>query len=632
MKSRSRAALWAVLGVAAFAGLSARYLHHRYVGYYNDDAYNIMAAQAISEGHYRSLTDPGRAPIRSLLPGYPLFLAAFVALVEPRWELLPWVSLLVFVASGVMLWRLLDGWVDPSARDTVSLLWAAHPYGWISSGAVMADPFFLVVTLAFFLAARRVLEGDSPALFPQIGVFVWALLAVITRPHGVLLWGTLGLVSAMARRKNALWLWGGVTAAGLVLVAWGLGRSPAAGHTALFAESLSRLGGGFSDVIHSLGRFAARLLSACVVPSLDVRGPVRPWAWVVALAVAVLVGRGVRHRLSDGSVGGRRLAFAVAAFGLGVCLLQGLWTAVDFRYFLPVLPWVLFFMVEGVRDLRIPGGKKARLGGVALCLAGSVAAHARWLSRDESSPAYRPARATFAWVRQGDIEPYYCLGGEHQFWLHTGRPARPVPGGVGDVDEFRALLARDGVRRVFVRALGGKMAFSGDDSYDRFLDSFQAMLEGAPSLFSRVYTNSDEWALVYETRPSPGFLSAYGEYEKALAAIRGGDTGEARRRVYAALRLEPDFPAAGRLLGVLSLMDGRESAAAGRALNAALTLAPRSVPTLLTRARWCRRFGQSSEARDRLGDALRLADVDVFAAPYRAVVQTEMAELNRDEN
>lgn len=632
MKNRTRATLWIALGVAVFAGLSARYLHHRYVGYYNDDAYNIMAAKAISQGHYRSLSDPGREPIRSLLPGYPIFLSAFVALVDPRWEALSWVSLFVFVLTVAMLWRLLDGWVDPSARDAIALLWATHPYGWINSGAVMADPFFLAVTLAFFLLARRALEGDSPTLFQGIGMFVLALFAVATRPHGLLLWGTLGLVTAMLRRKGGLALWGGMTAAGIVFLAWGLGRSPAAGHTALFVESLSRLGGGASHVIHSLARFAATLLGACVVPSLEVRGPVRPWVWVVAIPVAGLVGRGVHRRLSEGPVGGRRLAFAVAVFGLGVCLLQGLWATVDFRYFLPVLPWVLFFMVEGARGLRFPGGKGFLLGGMVLCLSGYAGAHARWLMRDESSPAYRPPRATFEWVRQGNDAPYYCLGGEYQFWLHTGRRARPVPGGVGDVDEFRALLARDNVRRVFIRALGGKMAFAGDDSYDRFLASFQAMLEGAPALFARVYTNPDEWTLVYETRSSPGFLSAYGEYEEAVVEARRGNLGEARKRVHAALRAEPNFPAAGRLLGVLSLMDGRESATAGKALNDAMALAPRSVPTLLTRARWCRRFGQSSEARDRLADARRLADVDIFAAPYRSAVQTEMAELEREEN
>lgn len=363
MTSRSRVALWAVLGVAMFAGLSARYLHQTYVGAYNDDAYNIMAAKAISEGHYRSLTDPAGTPIRSLLPGYPLFLTAFVALLEPRWDALSWVSLFVFLSTGILLWRLLDGWVEASARNAIVLLWATHPYGWINSGAVMVDPFFLAVTLAFFLIARRALEADSPSFFQGIGLIVLALYAVSTRPHGLLLWGTLGLVFAMMRRKSGLAFWGGLTAGGIALALWGGGRSPAAGHTALFVESLSRLGGGASHVAHSLGRFAATLLSACVVPSLDVRGPVRPWVWIVAFPVAGLVGRGVHRRLSEGAVGGRRLAFVVAVFGLGICLLQGLWVTVDFRYFLPVLPWALFFMVEGARGLRVPGGKSFLRGG-----------------------------------------------------------------------------------------------------------------------------------------------------------------------------------------------------------------------------------------------------------------------------
>lgn len=269
---------------------------------------------------------------------------------------------------------------------------------------------------------------------------------------------------------------------------------------------------------------------------------------------------------------------------------------------------------------------------MVLCLAGYAGAHSRWLSRDTSSPAHRPARETFEWVRQGNDDPYFCLGGEHQFWLHTGRRAQPVPGGVEDVDEFRALLVHHKTRLVFIRALGGKMAFAGDDSYDRFLESFQAMLEGSPVLFERVYTNPAEWTLVYEARPSPSFLSAYGKYEESVAEAHRGNLGKARDRVLAALRIEPQFPAAGRLLGVLSLMDGRESAAAGKALKDALALAPRSVPTLLTRARWCRRFGRSSEARDRLRDALRLTEVDVFAAPYRSAVQTEMTGLEKEEN
>ncbi len=630
---RVRPALGLLLGCGLFVFLAARHGGARFVGYYNDDAYNIMAAKALTEGHYRALNDPARGPIRSLLPGYPLFLAPFVTAVAPRWDRLSVLSLAVFGCSILLLWRLLTGWVTPAVRLAVTVLWAAHPYPWITSGAVMVDPFFLVVVLGVFLTMKRALAAGPGRPAASVALFLLSVYAVATRPHGVLVWGVLGLVAVVAPRRAWLKAWIVISAIGLGVLGLGfLKHSPAAGHASMFAESLARLGAGGGATGFQIRNFLGTLAVACVWPGLDVRSSPGFLSWALAAPVMVLAGVGVRRRLSQGPAVDRVLAFALSVFIIGVCLLQGLWAAVDFRYFLPVLPFVLFFVSEGVAALPGRWRKAVGTAGVAIALGGTARAHFRWLAQDASAPAYRLPRETHAWVRQGADEPYYCLGGEHQFWLYTGRRALPVPGGAWDADALRATMARAGIRRVFIRGLGGKLAFRGDASYDRFLESFQGLLESSPALFERVYTHFEERTLVYQARVPPGYLNRYRLYESAVAEAQRGETAVARERVTSLLRDDPDFPAAGRLLGVLFLMDGRDAAAAGRALRNARALAPRSVPTLLTLARWCRRTGDAGSARELLTEAERWTETDVFAAPLRDAVRAERAELDRTEN
>ena len=74
--------LFGVLALAA--ALYLAYLPRFYVGFFNDDARFILAAQSLLQGGYRRLAAPEHPPLNLIFPGYPFLLTLFVKLTEPH--------------------------------------------------------------------------------------------------------------------------------------------------------------------------------------------------------------------------------------------------------------------------------------------------------------------------------------------------------------------------------------------------------------------------------------------------------------------------------------------------------------------------------------------------------------------
>ena len=188
---------------ASFAAL----LQPRYdVGFINDDASFVLLARLLSGHPGLSAGSSLGATFSHFMPGYPLFLAPFAALFEPRWYLLRCVMAAVSLLGVYGFWRLLDGWLSAEGRRWTVFLYALHPLFILCSGMVMADPFLAAIFVFALLGLRRVLEGGKGA-WPCVLLCSMAAWAVCTKPIGVLLSAVLTAALLSARAWRALrWL------------------------------------------------------------------------------------------------------------------------------------------------------------------------------------------------------------------------------------------------------------------------------------------------------------------------------------------------------------------------------------------------------------------------------------------
>src|SRR3984893_4211517 len=80
---------YACLGILSVAGLLFALLSQfYYIGLINDDAAYALGAKSLLLGKYVALDQPGQPPLPVYPPGFPLFLAPFVALIGSHWQLL----------------------------------------------------------------------------------------------------------------------------------------------------------------------------------------------------------------------------------------------------------------------------------------------------------------------------------------------------------------------------------------------------------------------------------------------------------------------------------------------------------------------------------------------------------------
>src|ERR1051326_8861950 len=153
--------IW-ILGLAAliYAFLLPRY----YVGIYGDDGEYVLAARSLLQGHYVSMNLPDHPAYQHYPPGFPLFLAPFVLLLQPHWFWLKLVSAGVTLVSCFLLWLLSKNWLETPARLALLVLYALNPVTAIFSGFLMSEPCLILFLLLVLTLFQKSLREDRPAL------------------------------------------------------------------------------------------------------------------------------------------------------------------------------------------------------------------------------------------------------------------------------------------------------------------------------------------------------------------------------------------------------------------------------------------------------------------------------------
>lgn len=613
MFSRIKFPLLPLLAAAAGALLfQPRY----YVGFSNDDASFILLARFIWD-HLRALSGSGLAAgFSHFLPGYPLFLAPFAALLEPHWALLRLTTAAVSVLTVYGLWLLTAGWLSEKERRWTVGLYAIHPLFLLSSGLVMADPLLACLFIFGLLGLRRVLEGaeGGGAYALLVSMSAWAAL---TKPIGILLPAALTAALIAARSWKALRLMAALI--WLPCLIFGISflvRSETPtdyitqllrGLASLTQQSIWQRGGNLLHtfvLVYGLGGPWPR------GPFLDLLG-----ASLIA-GVLYLCVRGLAALLSK-SPPVRFTAMSAWLLLIGQGLVMSIWTAYSERYALPILPLMILFLTAGIHALSKPRPSAARA--LLPAAAALFLIHTGQFAFGTYSPR-RPAGTklyakTLEWISRETPPESLFLGNAAVICLYTGRAGS---GGFAspNADAFLSDLSRAGITHALLiehEIFSTKGDYSNNQAWQKAME--KAWIRGHPHFFRKIYSNPEERTEIYGVEIPAGRNRAADLYALALGDIRKSDWPAAEANLRRSLAEEPDFTSALIALASIRLSQGKDAAEAEKLLRRALALEPNCSRATLLLSGLLERGGRGREAEQ----ARAAGQTALSTPPFEAV-------------
>ncbi len=599
------------------AASGAVLFHPRYeVGFFNDDASFVLLAQRLWDA-LRNLSGSGLGALFShFMPGYPLFLAPFVAAFRPHWSLLPWAMAAVSVLTVYGFWKLLSDWLPAEERRWAALLYALQPLFLLSSGIVMADPFLAFLFVFALLGLRMVLQGEK-------GGWAYALLcaatawAVCTKPIGILLAAVLTAAIFSARAWKALRL--------ITLLVW----LPclAVGLSALLKNDAP------SDYLHYLLQGLASLArqslwergygllhSFILVYGLAYpwpRGPL-PDLFGAALIAGVIYfcAKGL-SALLDKPPAGRSIALSAGLLITGQGLVMSLWTVYSERYALPILPFLFLFLVSGVYAAGRSRPPAARA--LLLCVALGFLVRAGLLVRETYSPQRPPETRlytrTLEWIRRETPPESRFLGRGPVIELYTGRSGHGMFG-APDADAFLFELSRFQITHALVTAgtvLSTQGPYRTNQAWQQAME--RGWIRHHPLRFRKLYEDPLERTEIYGVEFAAGWNKAVGFYAEALKDLRKSDWPAATAKLRLSLAEVPDFTSALAALASVRLLHGNDAAEGERLLRRALALEPNYARCTKMLVEVLERQGRRREA----AQALAAAQAALSVPPFEAV-------------
>ncbi len=467
----------------------------RPVGYFSDDALYILAARSILQGKYVALQIPVHPPLNDPLPGFPLLLSPFVALLQPQWDSLKFISLLLTLGSVYFLWRLARVWLDlrPALAATAIFALNAETARW--SVTVLSEPAFIFMGLGSLLWLYRLLQHGGKS-WEAWGLGLLLGWISLVRPQGIVF--TLGASAALYAAKDwkrlarivpvSLGIWSAV-----LLRNYHLTHS-VTGYVSSLQESLA-MG------IETWLRHGVRVIKTLLIDMYGAAIPMPPGlGWILRLGLGggifFLGTRGVRRLLKRPSKN-RPLGLAIGVSAGAYLFVHMFWHTTEPRYFLPLLPFMTLFLVSGWQELAAPWKNRIAVMGGGLLLI-FYAANAALALRESAQGRTAKAPGSYGWIR--DHTPagsFFLSANASELALWTGRYAAGAVRVRNEAD-FEDLAQRLHITYVFVRP--GRLLSLG------FTNAFWAQMEvwtrQTPHRFQLVYQDADEGVRIYQIQPA----------------------------------------------------------------------------------------------------------------------------------
>lgn len=456
-----------------------------YVGMENDDALYVLAARALSEGHYRLWFLPGAARLTNATPGFPALLLPAEWIGGEGWLWHQLLSALFLAMAVVLVGRWAQRRFAPGLALALTALFALNPLVLSRTGIVMPEPAFLLITLL-------ILENLN-----RSGIVVGSglLAAYLVRPAALPLWLAVWAQAALRRK------WSQLPGAVLIplagLAAWTLWCRPGGGVQEAREWSV------FHDSVH-LGRLALANASAfmaawgqTVLPLPWARGSAALWTGGLLSGLMILgLIRGFRRDPADSA----RLFLA------GSLVMHLFWPWWYERYLIPLLPFLWATLLEAFPSVKEPRvGQRAAIG---LGLTAGLIFLSQGIPLIRSSESRRrPAlRDTYAWIQaHTTVADGFASALATRDLIHTGRVFQPLPAASTSLEWFQQ-LERGRIRFILWEDCL-ELGFS--ERVNPVAQSLQrnGIWLAERQSFHPVFRNDAEGATLYE-RLSPGNVSS----------------------------------------------------------------------------------------------------------------------------
>jgi 4-amino-4-deoxy-L-arabinose transferase-like glycosyltransferase len=597
------------------------------IGYCNDDAFYILAAKSLLQGHYVLLQRPGHPALNDPLPGYPLVLAPFVKCVEPHWSFLKLTSIIFTLASCLLTWILSESWFSKGERLWLTGLFAWNPTTVNYSGNVISEPAFLAMSLAVFCGVWRILKNKSRWDSLWVGVLLgWA---VLVRPQGIVLMPAVALGLGYAKRWRVLSVVLGISSviwSGVLLRNY-LTTQTATGYLGHWTTALPVISGNY-NVLFGNVQEVLRTLIVDDVFALRVSPAMIPLQGILTLLGMFGLGVGVFALLRRTPRAVQALTTSVFLYVFFYLLVHAIWTAVTPRYFLPLLPFVLGALIAGVLfiETKMPAMRRLRPVLLAVVVLGYGYQDLFAIREVRFPPAQNKIPyATLSWIERETLPSDDFLAFRAPVvHLYAHRSALSFLG-VKNREEFRYRLLKMGITHVLYEPMRGLFVQMGRfKNPEQIWEQSRGWMGSWPDAFKPVYRNNQESTLVYLVRPDPKYRVAYEQTEGALRDFEVSAWNEGMKKLDQALRLYPNFPAALNIYGTAYLLSGGNLNQAREKFERALQLRPDYPIALLNLGRVYRQMGRLDAARAAFAHCREVLDrssEDAYLLP--ALVQAQ---------
>jgi hypothetical protein len=470
-----------------------------YVGLLNDDATYIVGALSLLHGRYAALYQLGEPPLTFYPPGFSLLLTPFVGWVQPHWGLLKAIPAALTLLNGFLFYRLLRGWLSNRMRLLAVTLYLFNPGIVVASTLILSEPLFTTCTLISFLMLRRILAGENSSA-AVLGLVVG--YAAEVRLVGILLIPAVIVGLLFARRYRALLPF--AVCAGIISAYFPLRNHflthSATGYASPWKTSLM-------EIIHParfLDNLTRTTYSLFPHTLLSINLPHNGLGIALTVAIAVCIGIIVWAGLrSWNSIPRSRQALYLSiltliVFWFGV---HALWTAINRRYWLPVLPLWIALVVAGTEALFNGYPKAPRWIAVTLALAWVVIPLREdlntWIHVHQAVPESFTGE-TWAWI-QHNISPdaNILYAAPAQLYLYTGRKGSGIIQAESPA-AFQDAIVANRLTHVLIHSFA--IQTSGENPNRLWMQN-QAWTMSMPKVFQVLYQNKPESTAIYKVLP-----------------------------------------------------------------------------------------------------------------------------------